>query len=241
MYQNILFILGYGNNDEYIHNLKKKLHCTYFFVKDNKIYDYVDDYMEKLKSEQCVVIGYSIGALIALKVSKQYSSKILKLILIGIPNHFPLICNHNGLKKTNIYSFPLKTRIMFDIRVFMSLYKFIIKYFPFTLFRRIYGFFNKDTPLVVLYEIYKNKINHEFVFNTILNINVFEFLRDNKNIPLHILIGSDDEYFTFSNIIHSYPSFNTILHKCQNIGHHIIYKNHSYLFDKLNCIINNVF
>lgn len=240
MLTNTLFILGYGNNDEYIHKFKQKLQCTYLFVKDNKIYNDIDDYMEKLKSEKCIVIGFSIGALIALKISKEYSTKILKLILIGIPNHFPSICNHNGFKKTNSYSFPLKTRILFDIRVLMNLYKLVIKYLPFSLFMKVYSFFNKDTPLIVLYDIYNSRINHEFIFNTILNTNVFKYIR-NQNIPLHILIGSDDEYCTFSNIIHLYPSFNTILHKCQNIDHHIIYKNHSYLFDKLNCLINNVF
>ena len=240
MLTNTLFILGYGNNDEYIHKLKQKLHCTYLFVKDNKIYNDIDDYMEKLKSEKCIVIGFSIGALIALKISKEYSTKILKLILIGIPNHFPSICNHNGFKKTNSYSLPFKTRLFFDIRVLINLYKLVIKYLPFSFFIKIYSFFNKDTPLIVLYEIYNSKINHEFIFNTILNTNVFEYIRY-QNIPLHIFIGSHDEYNTFSNIIHLYPSFNTILHKCQNIDHHIIYKNHSYLFDKLNCLINNVF
>lgn len=238
--KNILFILGYGNNDEYIHNFKQKLGCTYLFVKNNNIYNDIDNYMTNLKSDKCVVIGFSVGALIALKASRMYSAKILKLILIAIPNYFPLICNHNGFKKTSSYSFPLKPKFLFDIRFCINLYKLIIKYLPFSLFIKVYRYLNKDTPLTVLHDIYNTNINHEFIFDTILNTNVFQSIR-NLSIPIHVLIGENDEFCTFSKIVHSCSSFNTILHKCQDIDHHIIYKNHSYLFDKLNCIINNVF
>jgi hypothetical protein len=203
-----IFILGFGNNENYTRML------SISFPDD--VYVYMEDY-SKLESiihkyESCNIVAFSIGAIYFLKHISRYGNNIERIILIGIP--------------FKIKSYFSKTKLY----VYMLL--------PYFLRKKIYLFINPEVPECVLNQvlIYPRKAFYE-LYNLLFEVDVVSILDEMKQkVHIDLLIGETDEYYEYSQFL-SKSFQNVYLHSMEG-NHHIIYNQSNLISFKLEKILN---
>ena len=233
----IIFILGYGNDDEYIERFKNiinSLHrIEYIYPFTDQNYETtLNDIIERVND--ITLIGYSIGSIIALKYAKKYKNKVKKLICISIPTVFPIINKHKLRITNDEHVQPLHGNnhiksYVFNLILYLSEYsRFICNLF--------YIFLN-NPPKYIIKKITNqdSKYSINILKNTLLRSNVFALVKE-LDIKVDIIVGEFDEYCKYCEIIWDHNK-NVILHRLTNGNHHELVNNPARIVDKIDFIV----
>lgn len=212
-----LFILGFGNDMNYIKHIHGRLKNTiYVFPFDEK--QNIDEIISNNIEGIFNVIGFSLGSIIVLDIVKRYNDRINKVILFNIPSYTHLLWSYNiNLLKNLKYAYSFLPKWM---------RKYIYKYY-----------INPHSPNMVLKRIGKyNTFAYDLLFEKLFEEDTFRKITNIKYKQIHLVSGYYDEYSFFSNFLQSYFD-NIILHK-YNGNHHIILNDPLLFCCKIEKILN---
>ena len=214
-----IFLLGFGNDKHYVERIGRYIpRSMFFFLQD---YEFVSSLISRIK-EKCNLIGFSTGAIYALKLSLVHEKKINKLILIGIPSFHYLFFPYQGISN---YLLRLFSKMYVSLPVFVKRY--------------IYKQFSPNSPKQVIKTV--SNTYKEYHFKTCIKyLFCFDTLDALKNITkhrhIHLLVGVNDEFYHFSKFI--FDNYNSVsLHNVQG-DHHCILNNPLYISLKIQKILS---
>jgi pimeloyl-ACP methyl ester carboxylesterase len=222
-----VFIFGFGNDAQYIHEFLKQfseIPKQVILYEPGITFQEIENIIFSLPTQKISLVGFSLGSIIALQFSEKYPSFIEKLILLGIPSYSHLIFQRKWFKL-----------MLIDTCIFLFR---ICPYSSRRVKRSIYKLINKNSPDCVI----KNVINFDWV-DAMLDLKHFLFGLDITKMILtskhriHIFYGQLDEFVNYGFFLDSIAN-NLCLHMCEG-DHHFIYKESSLLANKIKYICKN--
>lgn len=212
-----LFILGFGNDSNYVKCIRNCLKNTQYFFPFEKESN-IDEVILNINSK-FNLIGFSIGCIIVLDIAKKYRDKINKVILLNIPSY-----NH-VLWSYDIHFLKLAKYIYISCPKFVRMY--IYKYCM-----------NPHSPNIVLQNIREyDSFAFNVLFSKLFQENSLKKISDiQQHKQIHLISGYHDEYSFFSNFLQHHFN-NVILHKYYG-DHHILINDPILFCNKIEKILN---
>lgn len=228
-----IIISGFGCNDQYFVNLKKRIKkCELYHIDCNKsIHMHIFDLLKICDQySQVNLIGFSMGCYIALLLEKYIVDKLHKIILISpsniffwwpttdcyitFPNHF------KPLRICKVKNIPRCVKFLYNLSKFRFFYK-LLSYF--------YYYFHsiKSKEPMCLIDNMSN-MNVLCAWNQIksimIDLNFYELIRNvvyDKTIT--IITGTSDYNFDFCNLLQEVNGSKHKLKVIYGANHHMIY------------------
>jgi pimeloyl-ACP methyl ester carboxylesterase len=173
----------------------------------------IDDHSEALAKDilentdqQIILVGHSMGAMIALRIAKQHPELVKKLVLINPP----IFTSPEHAKRVVMGSFPLIHRVYvgkFGVPIYLFRNDSIVKYL-------LSASLSKKNDLGNIIDDYFNHTRRSFILslrNTIFEYSMYDDLQHIPMTTKYIYSSTDPFYDPASlNIFKKYPNMQTI-------------------------------
>jgi len=223
----LVFIFGFGNDEQYTYEFLQhfsEIPKQVIFYRPGITSQDVEDLIFSLPTQKINLVGFSLGAIVALQFAEKYPSFIDQLVLLGIPSYSHLFFRRRWLKL-----------MVVDLCIFL------VKICPYSsqrIKRTIYKWINNNSPFCVV-----KKVSSYNWFDALLDLKFFLFDVDttkmifSSKIRMHVFYGHIDEFVNYGFIMNG-VSDNICFHRCEGDHHFIL--NESYLLaNKIKYICKN--
>lgn len=222
-----VFIFGFGNDTQYTRmfmNQFARFHTRVILYRPGITLKDIEDVIFSLPTRKINLVGFSLGAILALKFSEKHPSRIHKLLLLGIPSYSHLVFQN---KRTKLKCVDLLI-YLFRICPVSSIH---IKRF-------VYKWINKNAPSSVIHTTSSYNWAHALsdLRYLLFDVDTTKLILESKNI-IHVIYGKHDEFVTYGTFLDSVND-DLHLHHCEG-DHHFILNESSMLANKIKYICKN--
>lgn len=220
----VVLVGGLGNDAAYFAGLRRRMVAldvpTTFVPFDARAEQRVRDLVRTHPPDRVVLIGNSVGALIALRVAADTDPPPRRVVLLNPPTLFPELHDHNAALPTHPSYAPLRPRWWKDIRLLLWALRVLPAFRVLrSALRRLYERTNPHSPECVVDNIFRSDIatQAQLLVRYVLQTDLWGALRA-LGTRAHILHGLHDEFSPLARVAREHAPATTV--KTYRGGHH---------------------